>query len=116
MLSTGDSLDFDQLRHLARKDPAAFEDRRRELIEAMIARAPERRRRRLRGLQWRIDLVRSRSSCPLEACISLSEMMWESFAGTNGLREALKGESIPLERETIAANVLPMPQRSRDRP
>jgi hypothetical protein len=114
MVSSGDSLDLDQLRYLARKDPVAFEDRRRELIEAVIARAPERRRRRLRGLQWRVDVVRNRSSCPLEACISLSEMMWESFAGTNGLREALKGQSIPLERGAVAENVVPMPQKGRD--
>ncbi|MFO7594007.1 MAG: DUF3135 domain-containing protein [Pseudomonadota bacterium] len=85
------SLDFDQWRLLAKTDPEAFENRRRELLEAVIARAPERRRQRLRGLQWRADVVRRRSSSPLAACITLSDMMWRSFAGSNGLVERLNG-------------------------
>lgn len=97
MARSGRNLDFEQWSQLARRDPEAFEDRRRELIDAVIARAPQDRQQRLRGLQWRVDQVRSRSSNPLAACISLTDMMWEAFAGDNGLIETLRGrrEGLP---------------------
>lgn len=104
-------LDIEQLRVLASSDPEGFEQRRRELIDAVIDRAPERRRKRLRGLQWRVDQVRSRSSNPLAACISLSDMMWEAFAGSNGLLETLRGNSdarIPQSRTGYPAKVVPL--------
>lgn len=85
-------LDFDEWRVLASSDPDEFEAKRRKVLDAVIARAPEKRRKRLKGLQWRVDQVRGRSSTPLAACISLSDMMWESLAGTNGLLDALRGE------------------------
>jgi hypothetical protein len=84
-------LDFDEWRALACSDPDAFEAMRRRVLQAVIDRAPERRRRRLQGLQWRVDQVRGRSANPMAACISLSDMMWESFAGDNGLLQALQG-------------------------
>jgi hypothetical protein len=84
-------LDFDEWRTLASSDPEAFEAMRRKVLQAVIDRAPEKRRQRLQGLQWRVDQVRRRSSSPMAACISLSDMMWESFAGDKGLVEALRG-------------------------
>lgn len=88
-------LDFDEWLTLASKDPAGFEAKRRKVLDAVIAQAPEERRQRLKGLQWRVDQLRGRSPTPLAACILLSEMMWESFAGENGLVEALRGECSP---------------------
>jgi len=84
--------DFDAWRVLASRNPEEFEAERRKVLEAVIARAPEKRRQRLRGLQWRVDQVRGRSSSPMAACISLADMMWESFAGENGLRDVLHGD------------------------
>jgi len=86
-------LDFDEWLVLASKDPDGFEAKRRMVLDAVIAQAPEERRQRLKGLQWRVDQVRGRSPNPLAACVSLSEMMWESFAGENGLVDALRGEN-----------------------
>ena len=60
-------LDFDEAMELARTDPEAFEKYRQDVIEALIARAPERNRQHLRRLQWRIDQVRKRSSNPIAA-------------------------------------------------
>lgn len=104
-------LDFDEWRVLASRDPAGFEAKRRLLLDEVIARAPEKRRQRLRGLQWRVDQVRGRSPTPLVACIRLSDMMWESFAGENGLVDALRGRSLPAnkprgERRSV---VIPIP-------
>jgi hypothetical protein len=84
-------LDFDEWRELACADPEAFEAMRRRVLQAVIEQAPERCRRRLRGLQWQVDQVRRRSASPLDACISLSDMMWEAFAGERGLVQTLRG-------------------------
>lgn len=83
--------DFDEWRLLALRDPEGFEQTRRKVLEAVIAQAPERNRQRLEALQWRLDRLRELSATPLAACISLSDMMWESLAGENGLLEALLG-------------------------
>jgi hypothetical protein len=95
MADSREYLDFDEWRMLASRDPDGFEAKRRKVLESVIAQAPENRRQRLRALQWRVDQVRVRSSTPLAACISLSDMMWESFAGENGLLDALRGEPSP---------------------
>jgi hypothetical protein len=83
-------LDFDTAMELARTDPEAFEQYRRDVIEALIARAPERNRQHLRRLQWRIEQERKRASNPLSACVKLYRMMWESFAGECGLIDTLQ--------------------------
>lgn len=71
--------DHELLARLAREDPEAFERVRRELLEALIGRAPERIKGRLLGLQFRIDQVRTLAHTPLNATIRVSEMMWKSF-------------------------------------
>lgn len=78
--------DFDTWAALARNDPEGFEAKRQELIEAAI----QNRfgcERRLRGLQFRIDLERDKARTPLKACLRLSSLMWDSFAD---LREGLE--------------------------
>jgi hypothetical protein len=71
---------------LARENPDEFERRRREVVEAAIAQAPEALQPRLRGLQFRIDLERQRAKTPLGAAIRLHSMMWDEF---QALRDAL---------------------------
>ena len=82
-------LDFDQAVHLARTDPDGFERYRRHVIEALIARAPERNREHLRRLQWRIDQERERASNPIAACLKLYRMMMDAYAGEHGLLDTL---------------------------
>jgi len=82
-------LDFDEAMELARKDPEAFEQYRRDVIEALIARAPERNRQHLRCLQWRIEQERKLASNPIAACVKLYQMMWDSFAGESGLVDTI---------------------------
>ena len=78
--------DFDAWAALAKADPEAFERKRKEAIEACIADAPVEYQPRLRGLQFRVDMERSRASNPLSATIRISNMMWAAFSD---LRDAL---------------------------
>ena len=94
-------LDFDEAVALARKDPAAFEKYRLDAIEAVITRAPEGNRQKLRCLQWRIEQERKLAPNATAACVRLYQMMWDSFAGERGLIEAL---------QTIRSNSRSMPR------
>lgn len=76
-----DDFDFDEWALLARTAPDEFELRRRALIEIEILKSDN--VRRMRGLQWRVDLERSRARNPLDACVRLSNMMWDSFMDLN---------------------------------
>jgi len=81
--------DFDEWSALAKSDPAAFEEKRLALIEAYLSDLPEHDQRKLRGLQFRIDMERRRARTPMAACIKLSAMMWDSLLGRHGLKAAL---------------------------
>ena len=76
-----DDFDFDEWALLARTAPDEFEQRRRALIESLISSSGH--VRRMRGLQWRIDLERMRARNPMDACVRLSNMMWDSFLDLN---------------------------------
>lgn len=80
---------FDEWTTLARCDPASFEARRENLVCDFISAQRPDRQERLTRLQWRIDRERERCKTPLGACIRLSDMMWESFAGEGGLADSL---------------------------
>ena len=65
------AFDSEEWMALARSDPEQFEKRRTQAIDEVINSAPAHIQRRLRGLQWRIDLERSRAGTPLGACVRL---------------------------------------------
>ncbi len=81
--------DLDEWMNLAKMDPEAFEERRREAIRELIDNAPEHLKKRLEGLQWRIDMERNRCKTPLEACIKLHDMLMDHFYGENGLVDTI---------------------------
>jgi hypothetical protein len=83
--------DFDEWAELAKADPAAFEERRRQAIDDLVARAPVFRRRRLRCTQWRVDRVREQCQTPLSACLKLQNLMWDSVYSDAGLMWGLEG-------------------------
>ncbi|MEM1436841.1 MAG: DUF3135 domain-containing protein [Pseudomonadota bacterium] len=73
--------DFDDLVHMARNRPDALELLRQELVAEIIGGAStEQQRRRLEGLQFKVDMERRRAASPLAATIKLSEMMCQSLA------------------------------------
>ena len=71
--------EFDQLRQMAQKDPEGLERLRVQLCDQLIQSAPEAYRRKLRGLQFRVDMERRRAKTPMAACIAISGMMHDSF-------------------------------------
>ena len=72
-------IDFEEWSKLAKRDPETFESLRTRMLESCIAQASKGRQERLRCLQWRINQVRNTASNPMAACISISDMMWETF-------------------------------------
>lgn len=84
-----DDFDFDEWAMLARTAPDEFEQRRHDLIESIILSSGH--VRRLRGLQWRIDLERKRAGTPLQTCVRLSTMMWDSFMELNDALNTIMG-------------------------
>ncbi len=71
--------DFDELAMLAKQDPQEFEALRAKLCNELIDSAPEPQRRRLKGLQFQVDMERRKATTPMAACIRISEMMHTSF-------------------------------------
>ena len=98
--------DFDEWAMLAKTDPAAFAQRRADLIEAVIANAPLERQPQLRRLQWRIDMERQRCSNPMHACIHLFNKMWDSVYSERGLLNALLMMQSPQVRDVAVKDAL----------
>lgn len=66
---------------MARNDPQGLEALRKSLTEAVIdAASNEIARRRLKGLQFKVDMECEKATTPLAACIRVSEMMCRSLA------------------------------------
>jgi hypothetical protein len=84
--STESSFDFQTWTDLARRDPAEFEAERRRAVDRVIAEGAD--SRRLRGMQFRIDLERMRAPTPLKSCLTLYRMMWDSLMALNAEVEA----------------------------
>lgn len=100
---------FDVLVDMARNDPHGLETLRRSLTNAVITAAPtEDARRRLRGLQFRIDMERNRAATPLAATIRLSELMCHSLARLH--RSMVEPDSLRAARRPTreSARVIPM--------
>ncbi len=89
-VKTSSRIDFDEWADLANNNPDEFEQRRQNCIEQFIDGVPISRQRRLRGLQFRIDMERKKARTPLGACIKLSSMMWDAVTGDNGLVSTVK--------------------------
>ncbi len=90
-----EQFDFEDWASLAQSDPEAFEAKRQAAIAKLIESAPEELRQRLRGFQWRIDMERQRSANPLQACIRISNMMWDLIYADRGFLWSLQAMSDP---------------------
>ncbi|MBV1913738.1 MAG: DUF3135 domain-containing protein [Pseudomonadales bacterium] len=82
--------DFDELAEMAQQTPDELEALKRQIIEETISRAEEHNQRKLRGLQFHIDMEIRRAKSPMAACIKISEMMNRSLSD---LRTSLNGEA-----------------------
>lgn len=119
MSSRAFEFDFDEWMNLAKTDPAAFDARRKQVIDDLIAHAPEHLRQRLKSFQWRIDMERARCENPMQACIKLSNMMWELVYGDRGflwsLRQFAEPQAVPAAGGGTTAQILPL-RPSRPKP
>lgn len=100
---------FDVLVDMARNDPQKLENLRLKLTKSVIeGAATEQKRKRLEGLQFRVDLERERARSPLAATIKISEMMCHSLADLHrSMVTPLASEEE--ERTTTAAKILKFP-------
>jgi hypothetical protein len=107
---------FDEMVRLAKNDPETLERIRLKLIEETIAEAPENCHRRLRGLQFQIDMERRRASNPMSACVRISKMMHDSLYTMRQTLNAAVGQAtddvvMPLETPS-QAQVLAFPMQA----
>ena len=77
------SENFDDLAHLAKNDPEAFESYRETLIQKTIENAPLDQQTNLRRYQWRIDQETRRQVSSLGTCIKLTQMMSQRMFSIN---------------------------------
>ncbi len=87
--------DFDEMLRLARDDPDAYERKRELMIQEVIDSTPPEVKRRMEGLQWQIDQIRSTSANPMSSCLKISQMMWDNVLGDNGLVDHMRRLSDP---------------------
>jgi hypothetical protein len=70
---------FEALLVLAKEDPVEFEALRDQLCKQIVDQAPEHISRRLKGLQFKINIERRRSKTALKSCLELSKLMNNSL-------------------------------------
>jgi len=74
---------FNEWAFLAKTDPALFEQRRREYVNAFVIRSGA-RRDRLEALQHKIDQQREQAATPERAVLAISELMCASLSELGG--------------------------------
>ena len=87
-----DDFDFDEWKELAEKDPAAFEQKRAEAIDKLLAKTPKEYRQKLTHLRWKIDAVRKKHSSPQGAMIESYQMLMDMLCGEGGFVDVINGK------------------------
>lgn len=111
-----DKMNWDAWRELAQNNPQEFEVRRKQVIDNAIASASPSHQRKLRGLQFRVDMAREHSTHPLGAVVKIHSMMWTEFMelqkALNELRHCLNGTAVAhQETQQRTAQVIPFRAR-----
>lgn len=97
---------FEELMNLALHEPEKLEALRQSWVEETINSAPEPFQRRLRGLQFQIDMEREKASNPVSSCVRISQMMHEGLAN---LRDVIKNDTPAQSEQPSIASILPFP-------
>ncbi|MDH5765992.1 MAG: DUF3135 domain-containing protein [Gammaproteobacteria bacterium] len=84
--------DFDHLMSLADNNPDELENLRKFFCDELISNAPERYQKRLRGLQFQVDMIRRKSKNPLQSCILISRLMLDNCYN---MQQAIRSLSHP---------------------
>lgn len=101
---------FEDLLKLAKDDPDQLEALRQSLVQELIDETQGDQKRRLEGLQFRIDMERRRSKNPIQSCVKLSKMMHDSVQRLSShLSEIKTGQMAvtePLHTQESVADVI----------
>ena len=105
-------INFEYWANLASTDPQKFEQLRQDKISAFIEKASSHRQKRLRGLQWRIDLIREQhKDSATAACLAISELMWETFEQLAELLQSQTENGLSAPTPPMQMNILPFPAK-----
>ena len=111
--------DFDEWAKLAKDDPDAFEEKRKKMIQEVINNVSPEIRKRVQGLQWQIDQVRSSSPNPMASCLKISQMMWDRVLDEGGLLDHMDQLNQPdinkLQKPRESATVINLEDRKQDK-
>ena len=77
-VNTSIEFNFDEWAKLAVEDPDTYENMRRKMIQEVLDKTSPKIKRRMQGLQWQIDQIRSTSPTPMASCLRISQMMWDT--------------------------------------
>ncbi|MDF1764025.1 MAG: DUF3135 domain-containing protein [Oleibacter sp.] len=95
---------FDVMMQMAKNNPEQLEELRLALVEDTITKAPVAYQRRLRGLQFQIDMERRLAGNPMGACINISKMMHDSLYTLRQALNSATGEPTDLEFNETKTN------------
>ncbi len=112
--------DFDEWARLAKEDPDAYEDKREKMVQEVIDSTSPEVKRRMQGLQWKIDQIRSTSTNPMSSCLKISQMMWDNVLGKDGLLDHMRQLSDPkqipkMDKPKESAAIIDIRSNSQDR-
>lgn len=105
--------DFDTLMQLHQQDPEALERLRQKLTNELLDRASDNTRRRLAGLQFRINMELRRAGNPTARFLKLSDMMQEAFSELNFCLNN-SSDAIHARQKPFNAEIVPMTPRTSD--
>lgn len=104
--------EFDDLVKMSKED---LEVLRKEYIEEIINSArTEDQKRRLRGLQFKIDMEREKAKNPMDACIKISKMMHDSFVELRDKLKELQSQTISIKNGKIVQDTLPVLEETQE--
>ncbi len=100
------NIDFDHWSEIARTSPKTFEAMRTKIIRNCIDNAPQEQQKRMRGLQWQIDCLRTQSRNPLSACLKISRMMWETLRKLGEVSQDLASPEQAMNKNKVGRGII----------
>lgn len=94
--------EFEELVKLAKNNPEELERLRQKACDELIEQAPVEYQRKLRGLQFKIDMERRRARTPMAACLKISEMMHDSFGRLRKALNDVQGVKAPTLKNVMS--------------
>ncbi|MGV6853106.1 MAG: DUF3135 domain-containing protein [bacterium] len=98
--------DFDYWKKLNEENPEQFERERAQLNQSHIDSTADNHKQRLEGLLFQINSNRDLAKTPLDSCIKISGMMWQSVEELRSyVMPPRKGVQL---RSPVSAEIIPM--------